>query len=215
MPQAILDLGREFVGGAEFLKRREKLAAAVAKPGLEKAGQAPPLAFDFFAVGGVERDQRRLQAAEHVNVGDALAPPPRLDGAEHLIGRAAGITVAARHGRKRFGQRRAETRAENRDHQIAIRGFGNLRLKSVVRRIVAGFPADGADARPPRIFGVEPLDDGVDALALALYVAGRRNEQVEYGFVGHFSFYAPAQYGFLRWRAPMIKRQTGAFGVAS
>ena len=53
LPQAVFDLGGEFVGRLEFLERREKLAGTTAKPMLEEFGQPPPLRFDIGAVGGV------------------------------------------------------------------------------------------------------------------------------------------------------------------
>lgn len=133
LAQTILDLVGEGVGRVEFLERGEKFARARAKPGLEERGQPPPLLFDIGAVGGVERDQWRLRAAEDVDVGHALAAPARLHRAEDLVGRAGGIGLARSHRRKVFRQGRAEPRAEDCQHQVTSAGLGDLGLEGLVR----------------------------------------------------------------------------------
>ena len=44
-------------------------------------------------------------------------------------------------------------------------------------RIITRFPAHRFDPHAPLEFGVQPLDDELDASTLILYVAGRRDEE--------------------------------------
>ena len=62
------------------------------------------------------------------------------------------------------------------DDRVAIGGFGNLFLKRVMRRIVGGLPADRLDPHALGKFGVEPLDDEINAPALVRHVARRGHE---------------------------------------
>ena len=179
LPQAIFDLGGEFVGRLEFLEGGEKLAGAAAEPGLEEPGQPPPLGFDFGAIGGVERDQRGARPAEDIDVGHALAALARFDRAQDFVGRARRVGLARRHVGELLRQRRTEPRAEDRHDEIAGARLGNLRLECLVRRIVARLPADRANADTAGEFSVEPLDDEIDPLALGLHVARRGDEEIE------------------------------------
>jgi hypothetical protein len=46
-------------------------------------------------------------------------------------------------------------------------------------RVIARFPADGLNPHTAFKFGVQPLDDEIDAPALVGYVARRRNKQTK------------------------------------
>ena len=61
--------------------------------------------------------------------------------------------------------------------EIALRSLGDLALERVVGRVIALFPADRLDARSALEFGVQPLDDELDAAALILHIAGRGDEE--------------------------------------
>src|SRR5215472_10367850 len=68
---------------------------------------------------------------------------------------------------------------ENRDHDVAIGRFGDLRLKGGVRPVELGFPANGLEPYGRGKFAVQALDDAVDATTLMDGVARRGNKDTE------------------------------------
>ena len=112
---------------------------------------------------------------EHIDIGVALAAAG-LDRRQHLVGGAARVGAAVRQageGRRQFG---SDPVTEDRNHDVALGRFRDLRLKGGMRPVELGFPADGLEPRGPGEFAVQALDDAVDATTLMCGVARRGNK---------------------------------------
>ena len=134
-----------------------------------------PLRFDFIALGIIELHARRLREAEDVDIRKAMRLAG-VDGGEHLVGGPARIGLAIGHTTEIGRQHAAESAAENRYDDVALRGFWYLRLEGLVRLIDVHLPADRHDMHDALELAVEPLGHSLQPAALKLRIPRRGHE---------------------------------------
>src|SRR5262249_32660429 len=93
--------------------------------------------------------------------------------------RAARVGGAVGHAWKIGRQLGAKPAAEDRNDDVALRRFRDLRLKRVVRPVELALPADRGQPRHALEFAVEALRHPVEATTLEPRVARRRHEYAD------------------------------------
>ncbi len=170
--QQTIELRLEIVGRGETLKCCPEVSFGGQEPAREERLEPLPLPARLVLLGGiVELHQGRIGTAKHEHVGEFATLLSLGDGGEHLIGGAARIRRAVRHVREVGRQLGAEPLPEDRDHQIAVGGRGDLGLECVVGAIKLGLPAHGLEPRRACELAIEPRHHPLDALTLELRVA--------------------------------------------
>jgi hypothetical protein len=173
--QQAFDLRLEIIGGGKGLEGGLELAFRRLEPALEEYLEMAPLRFDLDALGIVKLNARRLRKPEHIDIREP-ASPGSVNGAQHLISRAARIGLAIGHGRKIGRQLSAEPATEDRNNDIALRRFRDLRLKGVTRLVEFGLPPNGDQTGDALKFAIEPLRHPFQATALEPRIPRRGHE---------------------------------------